>query len=315
MDGAIRPTSEHEALVGLLHHLDRRGYHFVPPTPATHARVVARPTMREARDDRGIFGWSLPFRAELLPAPILELLTEGGLIEPLEDGRARALVRVSTVKGHLFAHSAFPTDAKDSVFLGPDTLRFVDFVQRSLPPDAERIVDLGAGTGVAGILVGRWLTTADVCLVDVNPRALAMARANAASASARVRAVMGKGLFCLDGDGPAPDLVIANPPYLVDAEHRMYRDGGGQHGTDLAVEWATEALQRLAPRGRFVLYTGAPIVDGRDELRDRLQQLCASQGARISYRELDPDIFAEELERPEYADVERIAAVGAVLHR
>jgi hypothetical protein len=32
----------------------------------------------------------------------------------------------------------------------------------------------------------------------------------------------------------------------------------------------------------------------------------------LRYRELDPDIFGEELEKQAYADVERIAAVAAI---
>jgi hypothetical protein len=38
-------------------------------------------------------------------------------------------------------------------------------------------------------------------------------------------------------------------------------------------------------------------------------------GCLLRYRELDPDIFSGELRRAAYADVERIAAVGAVITR
>ena len=34
------------------------------------------------------------------------------------------------------------------------------------------------------------------------------------------------------------------------------------------------------------------------------------QGTRFDYRELDPDVFGEELDRPAYAHVERIAVVA-----
>jgi hypothetical protein len=36
---------------------------------------------------------------------------------------------------------------------------------------------------------------------------------------------------------------------------------------------------------------------------------------RLSYREIDPDVFGEELELPGYEAVDRIAVVGAVIRR
>ena len=53
------------------------------------------------------------------------------------------------------------------------------------------------------------------------------------------------------------------------------------------------------------------------ELRDphhlihRLEEI----GASMTYGEIDPDIFGEELEQPGYERVERIAAVGAVVEK
>ena len=61
--------------------------------------------------------------------------------------------------------------------------------------------------------------------------------------------------------------------------------------------------------GRLLLYTGAAPVDGHDTFLRSARRVVARPGARYSNEELDPDIFAEELERPRYADVERMAAV------
>jgi hypothetical protein len=75
-----------------------------------------------------------------------------------------------------------------------------------------------------------------------------------------------------------------------------------------------QALERLSPGGRFVLYTGSAILDGGvDALRVALEGLVADGRWRLTYEELDPDIFSGELRREAYADVERIAAVGAVI--
>mgnify|MGYP007130750401 FL=1 len=74
--------------------------------------------------------------------------------------------------------------------------------------------------------------------------------------------------------------------------------------------WAREAAARLERGGAFLLYTGSAIVNGEDKLKDAL--LNALDNFDVSYREIDPDVFGEELEREDYADVDRIAVVGLV---
>jgi methylase of polypeptide subunit release factors len=109
------------------------------------------------------------------------------------------------------------------------------------------------------------------------------------------------------------DLVIANPPYMVDPASRAYRDGGGSFGEALAVRIAREALTRLSPGGKLVLYTGAAVVDGVDTFLEAVRTVCADTHAEWQYREIDPDVFGEEIEQNDvYARVERIAAVGLV---
>jgi release factor glutamine methyltransferase len=104
-----------------------------------------------------------------------------------------------------------------------------------------------------------------------------------------------------------------NPPYLVDPLARTYRHGGGSFGEALALRIVDEALARLAPGGRLVLYTGAAIVDGNDVLRAAAVTSCVRAGADVRYREIDPDVFGEEIAgNPAYAGVERIAAVALV---
>ena len=63
----------------------------------------------------------------------------------------------------------------------------------------------------------------------------------------------------------------------------------------------------------MILYTGSPIVDGRDLMRESIAEHLSPLGVRWDYRELDPDVFGEELELPAYANVDRIAVVGVVI--
>ena len=109
------------------------------------------------------------------------------------------------------------------------------------------------------------------------------------------------------------DLAVINPPFIVDRAHRLYRDGGGNHGAQLALELSAEAVDRLTPAGRLILYTGSPIIAGKDRLKATLAQLAATHDATLAYREIDPDVFGEELARPAYHEVDRNALVVAVI--
>lgn len=99
------------------------GYGFVTPTPETCRRVNARPQNVEAHDLAGVFGWSRPFRTELLPENLFRQAREADALEPL-GAMWRSRYRVSTLAGLGFLHSAYPTSDPASVFFGPDTYRF-----------------------------------------------------------------------------------------------------------------------------------------------------------------------------------------------
>jgi methylase of polypeptide subunit release factors len=302
-----------EAALRLLQALDGLGYDFTAVTPETHKRVVARPGKAEARDLRDVFGWSLPFDEALLPGDALSALREAELVDSA-GARLKSKVRVSTVAGRLFLHSAFPTDQDDSVFLGPDTIRFADFLTAELDGSdpVRRIVDIGAGAGVGGIVAAGLLPDAALQLLDLNEKALGWARVNAAHAGVEAATLVSDGLAAA---APGFDLAIANPPFIIDEDGPAYRAGGGMHGAEVSLDWAFAAAEKLAPGGRLLLYTGSAIVAGEDAFLAALADGLPDRGCTFSYRELDPDIFGEELETPAYRDVERIAAVGAVIRK
>ena len=303
------------ALLELVALLKNEDYRFITPTPATHARVLARPGRKYAADLRDIFGWSLPFAPELPPQPVLECLRAARMLR--EEGLLlRSRLRASTLHDDLYLHSAFPTDQEDSIFFGPDSYRFANLIAaelaaRPLAPDA-RVADIGGGAGVGAIVAGRSAPRAQVFMTDVNPKALRLARINAAAAGVRIETVEGSGL---DGVAPPLDLIMLNPPYIIDEAGRTYRDGGGMHGGKLSLDLTIEAMDRLADRGRILLYTGSAILNGEDPLHAALARETGKRGLRLDYREIDPDVFGEELTKPQYRDVERIALVAATIVR
>lgn len=299
------------ALATLLATLRANGYRFVSPTPATHARVLTRRT--RARDLRDVFGWSLPFSGDVVSAELAEVMLRAEILAQRGELFA-SRVRVSSLGEDLIVHSAYPTTAYEAVFFGPDSYRFAGFLQSELPRFAPRahILDMGAGAGAGAIAAARVLPDAYYTLTDINPHALRLAAIN------WVMAHLGPVYFAvcdampeeLPAHVPAIDCIIANPPYIADAARRAYRDGGAMHGAEVSLAWARIAAERLPKGGAFLLYTGSAIVGGEDRLRAALFETL--RGFDVSYREIDPDVFGEELEREDYADVERIAVVGVV---
>ena len=302
------------ALLALLEGLAAAGYRFVTVTPETHRRVLERDPGRTARDLRDIFGWSLPFEEGLLPAPLSDSLAEGGMLAR-DGGLCRSRVRVASLGERLFLHSAYPTDAADAVFFGPDSYRFAAFLRSELPSlgAVRRLVDVGTGSGVGAIAAAPLLPAARLTATDINPLALRWAGINAAHAGVALARVEAPGL---DGvDGPV-DLVLANPPFVADPARRLYRDGGPLlHGAGLSLDWALAAARRIEPGGTILLYTGSAIVAGRDALHEALAERLPVEGCTLRYAQIDPDIFGELLDQPGYEDVERIAAIGIVIRK
>lgn len=311
-------TALEQSLLCLGHWLRGSGYRFVTVTPATHARVNAHAGGQPARNLRDVFGWSRPFPAGLLPAPAIGWLRDGGLLQE-EGGLLRSRVRFSWLGEQLYAHSAYPTSDADAVFFGPDSYRFAALIESELRREPLRtgalILDVGCGAGPGGMAaaLASGLAAPELVLADINPVALDYAKANAALAGLERVSFVQSDLYAqVVGEF---DLVMANPPYLVDATARTYRHGGGPLGGGLSERIVAEGLARLAPGGRLVLYTGAAMVEGRDPLFEALAPVLGRRGWPHRYWELDPDVFGEELEAPAYRQAERIAAVALVLRR
>lgn len=285
------------------------GYQFTTVTPATHERVNSRSGNEWASTIEGIFGWSRPFRADVLPPAIWEWMRLADVaIRHGEGWRSR--VRLSSMDGQLFLHSAYPTLDADAVFFGPDTYRFATLIKRHFARGVHTVgkaVDIGCGAGPGAILCALAQPQASVLAVDINDLALRFTRINAALAGvANVKPRHSNLLADVAGEF---DLIVANPPYLVDPAGRAYRHGGGALGAELSLSIVNTAKERLARGGTLLLYTGTAIVDGVDPFRAAVAQRLRFSDMPWSYCEVDPDIFGEELTGGTYAHADRIAAV------
>jgi release factor glutamine methyltransferase len=302
-----------QALVALGEELQAAGYRFTTVTPESHRRVNDRPETGRATSLEAVFGWSRPFCRKDLPNRITALLDQAGELEVAGNG-VRSQVRFSTLADQIFVHSSFPTESGDAVFFGPDTYRFARALRHALQDIKTTapftIIDIGCGSGAGGLFTALQLmpqTQPDVILSDINPKALRYARVNAAlNKVPNVRTVLSDLFAKINDPG---NLIISNPPYLVDPDARLYRHGGGAFGFDLSLRIVDAGIDRLAPGGRLLLYTGTPIINGVDQFFEALHPLLTSRRCSYTYEEIDPDVFGDELDHPPYDRADRIAVV------
>jgi methylase of polypeptide subunit release factors len=289
--------------------LQRDGYHFIAPTPLTYCRIHRRASVT-ASPLVQFFGWNRPVSWDELPATYRTILDHTTLIEAKTDAKVRSKVRFSSLGSLLLVHSPFPTEEEDAVFFGPDTYRFARAIRWLAQTEPgfhpKTIADIGTGTG-AGALYARTMfpSLETFIFADISHKAL-----NFADINCRLNGLMRKVLICSNIFAKIviePDLVISNPPYLLDAHHRTYRHGGGEWGCKLGVDIVRQALARLSPCGSLLLYTGAPIVDGQDMFLQAVKPHLDTAAITFSYEEIDPDVFGEELEASPYDRADRIA--------
>ena len=253
---SVGPETE-DALVDLIRTVRDTGYRFTTVTPASHARVNARPEAARARHLRDVLGWSRPFSDDAVPSDVLAALQRAGVVDSEGEFR-RATIRLSSLDDELFLHSAYPPDSTDAVFFGPDTMRFVSAViahlaQREKP--VHRAVDIGSGSGAAGIAIAKRAAGAEVLLVDINPAALQAGRINARAAGvAGIEPRRSNLLDDVEGDF---DLIVSNPPFMIDRSGRTYRHGGGAFGEGLS-QAVVEAAANVWHRGAASFCSPAP---------------------------------------------------------
>jgi methylase of polypeptide subunit release factors len=312
------------ALIALGRYLKQSGYQFTTITPVSHQNVLDRKQEANLNQPlRELLGWNKKVSRHAFSDEIFSLLLSADAIEE-EGGWVRSRVRFSTLGSFLFLHSKFPTIDSNSVFFGPDSYRFVKFLKdKACTKNVRSIVDLGCGSGVGGILLQSLLQTKypdqeandfKAYYTDINHTALRYAEINLKINEMSSGQVIESNLFKNVPKGA--ELIVANPPFIMDLSGRAYRDGGKTYGTDLAVEIVRTSLQYLEENqgGMLALYTGTCHVEGKDVFWEQVAPLFAKSRHEITvdYEEIDPDIFGEELREPAYQRAERIAAVGLI---
>lgn len=275
--------------------------------------------------------------SKLLPEQILQELLDANVLVSVEEDRYRAQIRISNlympqiVQGLnkaddlFYVHSAYPTTS-ESVFFGPDTYLYLDFISNAKtylvqPPRA--VADVCCGSGAGAIHAARLFPCGHVFGLDLNTQALCMGGINAASAKVKIDFLKSNLFEGLKGKSSRPeiDLIVSNPPYIASAPEGtdglpVYADGGAQEGLELSIRIVEEGKTLLAEGGVIMIYTGVAISIDRPAIDDFLSFLKqVPELDLLEYRVIHPDMWSEDIGRGTYSNTGRIQVVGAVLRK
>ncbi len=168
-----------------------------------------------------------------------------------------------------FRYLTLKTDSR-ALIPRPETEQLVELVlqepairKRSAPS----ICDIGTGTGAIALSIAHELPAAQVTAIDIEEKALSLAKENCARCGldARVRFIHGRN--CADAEPASFDVIVSNPPYIpakvVDALPRLIKDfeprsalDGGDDGLDILRSIIHDAAIALKSDGYIFLEIG-----------------------------------------------------------
>lgn len=149
----------------------------------------------------------------------------------------------------------------------PETEVLVEHALRLMEGRTARILDIGTGTGCIAISLASELSDSRVYALDVSAEALELARENARKNDAAVDFIQLDILKALPEVDKRFDLVVANPPYIAQAEKEVLQKEvrdfdppaalfDGKDGLSFYHRFAEILNELLIPGGRFLFEFG-----------------------------------------------------------
>jgi methylase of polypeptide subunit release factors len=225
--------------------------------------------------------------------PDLVVALESLRLVVIREDRVEPLARIDVVGRLLVASDLRRLRRAGDFVVGPGPASFL--LARHVRPDVRgRLLDLGSGSGIQGLLLGDRGT--EVLGIDINPRAIGFARFNAGlNDRPRSRAELGDFL----GEPPDRrfdgrfDTVVANPPFVLAPRHELtYRDRP-LDGDEVGARTVEQVGRALARGGRG--YVLCNWIDRADGWSRPVRDWVAGSGldaAVLRVGTLEPDAYA-----------------------
>lgn len=115
----------------------------------------------------------------------------------------------------------------------PETEELVDMIVKEWKGARPTVIDFGTGSGCIPVSLAKHIPNAVVFAVDISSDALAVASANAMANDVKVTFVEAD-MLTFDYDGEF-DLIVSNPPYVMESEKEQMRPNVLLHEPHLAL--------------------------------------------------------------------------------
>ena len=166
---------------------------------------------------------------------------------------------------------------------------------RSMVESPDVIVDLCTGSGVLAVALASAYPDADVHATDIDENAIAVARANAAANDVSVAFGVGDLFAPLPGgiEG-CIDLLVANPPYLTDADYTDVDQDVRREPKSALVSGPTglEVIERIGAMAHLWLRPGGVVACEVSEF--------SAEAARAAFVRLDTRVETDFLGKPRF---------------
>lgn len=170
----------------------------------------------------------------------------------------------------------------------PETEELVDIIVKEWKGESPRIIDFGTGSGCIPIALGRSLPHAIVLSVDISSEALEIARQNARSNGVDVDFVQAD-MRSFTPTDDCYDIIVSNPPYVLDSEKVQMRQNVLGHEPHLALFVSDEdPLEFYRPVADFAFRSlatnGKVYLEINQQLGAQTADLFAAKGMQIEVR-------------------------------
>lgn len=127
-----------------------------------------------------------------------------------------------------------------------ETEELVEHLRDRIVAPPKRILDLGTGSGALALALAAIYPDAEVTATDQSAEALAVAQENAETivSGSSIQFVQGSWFDCIGGQERF-DLIVANPPYLSEAEMKSAEPEVAGHEPDAALVSGQDGLDDL----------------------------------------------------------------------
>lgn len=219
--------------------------------------------------------------ATVLPTAAVAEWERRGLLGPADGDRLAAPFRVIPVRGRRLLADTQDERFLNRVHIGQDSMNTLEFLERR--PVAGRLLDVGTGTGILLLCIAA--RTSSAVGIDINPRAIEIARLNAEINGVANVTIEQCDAFAAHERFATFDQVVWNAPFVFfpPDQRAVNLDGdGGDLGIELTLRFVARLRQLLNPGGQAHIMSAAPVLrDGSNLLEERLRVSAAEHALDV----------------------------------